>query len=371
MTIERPTVIVDPARVRRNIARMAEKARASGVRLRPHFKTHQCAAIGEWFREAGIDAITVSSLGMARYFVDAGWDDVTVAFPLNVRELSIVNALAPRARLGLLVDHADALHALARGLDGPADRVRVWIKVDVGYGRAGIAFDDADRIVALARAVVASGVVFAGILTHAGHAYRTDGVEAIREVHAETVRRMNAVADALAAAGIDGAISIGDTPSCAAVTRFANVDEVRPGNFVFFDVMQWRFGVCAPDDIAVALACPVVGVHPDRGRAILYGGAVHASKESVIDARGRAVFGYLALPAAEGPGLGSLVEEAPVVSLSQEHAQLEAPPEILRNLAIGDVVRVFPAHSCLTCDVHRYYLTTEGERLPRYMRADD
>jgi len=59
-SITRPTLVVDEGRVRRNIARMATKARASGVRFRPHFKTHQSAAIGAWFREEGVTAITAS-----------------------------------------------------------------------------------------------------------------------------------------------------------------------------------------------------------------------------------------------------------------------------------------------------------------------
>ena len=49
--IEKPTVLLDEARARRNLAVMAAKARRQGVRFRPHFKTHQSAAMGEWFRQ--------------------------------------------------------------------------------------------------------------------------------------------------------------------------------------------------------------------------------------------------------------------------------------------------------------------------------
>ena len=48
--IVQPTVVIDETRVKRNIETMAAKARRSGTRFRPHYKTHQCAAIGEWFR---------------------------------------------------------------------------------------------------------------------------------------------------------------------------------------------------------------------------------------------------------------------------------------------------------------------------------
>ena len=66
-TIEKPTLLIDPIRVQNNIRRMAEKARRQNVRFRPHFKTHQSALVGEWFRDQGVSAITVSSVDMALY----------------------------------------------------------------------------------------------------------------------------------------------------------------------------------------------------------------------------------------------------------------------------------------------------------------
>ena len=73
---------------------MADRAIQYNVRLRPHFKTHQSRQIAGWFREAGINCITVSSLKMAEYFAADGWDDITVAFPVNVLEHERINRLA-------------------------------------------------------------------------------------------------------------------------------------------------------------------------------------------------------------------------------------------------------------------------------------
>ena len=83
LQIAKPTLLLDTQKVRRNITRMAEKVQRSGVRLRPHFKTHQSAVIDEWFRAQGITDITVSSVDMAIYFARHGWDDITIAFPVN------------------------------------------------------------------------------------------------------------------------------------------------------------------------------------------------------------------------------------------------------------------------------------------------
>ncbi|HEX9018654.1 MAG TPA: hypothetical protein VF806_05685, partial [Anaerolineaceae bacterium] len=66
--IDKPTLLLDESTARHNIHHIAAKIQAAGIRFRPHFKTHQSAAIGEWFRGEGVTAITTSSLDMAQYF---------------------------------------------------------------------------------------------------------------------------------------------------------------------------------------------------------------------------------------------------------------------------------------------------------------
>ncbi|MEL6971921.1 MAG: alanine racemase, partial [Bacteroidota bacterium] len=66
--ISTPTLLLDEQRCRRNIAAMVQNAEQQQVQLRPHFKTHQSLEIGRWFKENGVNKITVSSLAMAHYF---------------------------------------------------------------------------------------------------------------------------------------------------------------------------------------------------------------------------------------------------------------------------------------------------------------
>ena len=91
------------------------------------------------------------------------------------------------------------------------------------------------------------------------------------------------------------------------------------------------------------------------------------SKEFLDDGRDGKIYGKLgALDlSGEKPGLGRVVHEAPLVSLSQEHGIVSAPPAIMEQLEVGDMVVVWPVHSCLTCDLHREYMTLEGTILPR------
>ena len=82
---------------------MAEKAAKSNTSFRPHFKTHQSAQIGEWFRQEGVEAITVSSVRMAKYFAANDWGDITIAFPFNVHETKQADELAGKINLLLIV----------------------------------------------------------------------------------------------------------------------------------------------------------------------------------------------------------------------------------------------------------------------------
>src|SRR6056297_1900749 len=92
--ITRPTAVLDIAIARKNLEKMQEKARKHQKGFRPHFKTHQSKAVGKLFADAGIKKITVSSVLMAEYFAFAGWQDITIAFPVNVREVKAINSLA-------------------------------------------------------------------------------------------------------------------------------------------------------------------------------------------------------------------------------------------------------------------------------------
>ncbi len=89
---------------------------SAGIRFRPHFKTHQSAQVGEWFREAGIDAITVSSVDMAVYFAENGWTDITIALLVNPLEIDRIDQLAEKINLNLLVDSMAVTARLEREL---------------------------------------------------------------------------------------------------------------------------------------------------------------------------------------------------------------------------------------------------------------
>lgn len=358
--ITKPTLLLDEARCRANIARMAQKAQRSKVRFRPHFKTHQSAVIGEWFHPHGVTGITVSSLEMAEYFAAHGWQDITIAFPVNLRQIDGINTLAKSIHLELLAESLETITFLAENLAVPVD---LWLKADVGAQRTGIPVGDHVAFIALAQAARKSPRLnFHGILTHAGHAYHAGSVSAVREIYAGSIREMQAARNSLVEAGFPQTqISWGDTPTCSLIDDLSAVDEIRPGNFALYDAMQLSIGSCRQEDIAAAVACPIVALHPARNQAVIYGGAIHLSKDYYTEGQ-KARYGLAALP--EESGWSAPIPDCVVSSLSQEHGIVRMPAAELAKLKVGGLLIILPAHSCLAVNLHREYLTLTGERIP-------
>lgn len=355
-SITRPTLLLDEDRCRQNIARMVHKARKNHVRLRLHFKTHQSAQVGGWCHELGITQITVSSVKMAEYFATHGWTDITVAFPVNWREIEAINRLAKEIRLGLIIESQETVAFLNSSLKYPVD---IWLDVDAGYHRTGIAWDAVDDAKALVASIQAAPLLtLKGMLTHSGDSYAARSHEELQALYDLTVSRFQSLRLAL---GVDLELSIGDTPCCSVVEDLSAVNEIRPGNFVYYDAMQVIIGACTWEDVAVALACPVVAKNAQRKEIVIHGGGVHLSKESFVDRQERKIFGMIALP--EGDGWGPVLEGSYVKSLSQEHGVIQADDETFERITLGSLVMVLPVHSCMTADLMKSYTTLTGKSI--------
>jgi D-serine deaminase-like pyridoxal phosphate-dependent protein len=357
--IEKPTLLLDCAVARTNLRNMVRKASDHRIRFRPHFKTHQSAEIGEWFRAEGVKAITVSSLEMAEYFAQSGWTDITIAFTANLRQMRAYRELAHKVQLGLLVESVETVEALAGQLDVPVD---IWIKVDVGNHRTGLAWDHPSDIVPVVEAVRRAPFLhLRGLLTHAGQTYAASSPALVCMTYVTSVDRILTTRRKLAESlGLDLEVSVGDTPGCTLCASLGEVDEIRPGNFIFYDAQQLAIGSCQPEDIAVALACPVVAKHSERSEVVLYGGAIHLSKDYLMvgDQRSFGLPAYLDRKRWSAPIPGGLVR-----SLSQEHGIVSLPKSDFERIHVGNLLAIIPAHSCLTVTAMGNYLTLDGKTI--------
>jgi D-serine deaminase-like pyridoxal phosphate-dependent protein len=346
--LKTPAFLVDRNIVEQNCARMREKARASGVAFRPHVKTHKAIEIGRMQHGGAMGPITVSTLAEAEFFAQAGFRDITYAVPIPPEKIDRAAALAGRIdALRLLIDSESAL----RALESHGGTFDVFLKVDCGYHRAGVD-PDAESSVRLANALATStSVRFNGLLTHAGHSYDATTVDEIRRIAKLETSSLTRFRSKIASKDVTR--SVGSTPTMSVVERFEDVDEVRPGNYVFYDAFQATIGSCKREDVAVSVLATVVGSYPARAQAIIDAGALALSKDlgpNHMDPK----FGY---------GVVCDLELNPLpmrlVALSQEHGKLEAakPP------AVGTQLRILPNHSCLTAAMFDVYHIIDGGRV--------
>jgi len=350
-----PCALVDREVVDRNTARMARRAANLGVRLRPHVKTHKCAEAARLQVRGHSGAITTSTIEAARWFAGQGFDDVTWAVPLSPGRLAeAMELIRGGCRLGLLLDDPAALAALEEA--GGAQVVPVWLKVDCGYGRAGVDPDgDAGPALAL-RLHRSPRVDFRGVLAHAGHSYAAASVDEVRRIAGQERDVTVHFAERLRRAGIPvPGVSVGSTPTAVHAPHLRGVTEIRPGNYVFFDAFQAAIGSCELADVAFTVLTTVIGRHPDRHQLVLDAGALALSSDpGPVHVDPACGFGRLLdLDGQELPGLR-------LTRLSQEHGQARVEdPRLLDLLGIGDRLRVVPNHSCLSAALFTSYVVVE------------
>jgi D-serine deaminase-like pyridoxal phosphate-dependent protein len=360
MAITSPTLLLDKEKCLANIKFMADKAKRHNLKFRPHFKAHASAEVGSWFRDFGVTAITVSSVKMAQYFAKNGWKDITIAFPINPLEIDAINELAEQIDINLITESKSMLRFLGEHLK---HTVGVYLEIDTGYERTGISSDNETKIEShLEYFVFYKGVIkFKGFLSHAGNTYKAKTRHGIYNIHFESLLKLKRLKNTFKSIWPNLEISIGDTPSCSICEDFSGVDEIRPGNFVFYDITQLRLGSCKLDQIALKMVCPVISKHRPKNIIFIHGGAIHFSKDYITNIDGKPLYGRIVKHKGDRKIL--LNEMNYLNDLSQEHGYLKISPQEYDNFKIGDLVDILPVHACLAVHATGWYMTTGGEKI--------
>ena len=343
----KPTLLLEKVKSFDNIKKIKNNLTNSNIEFRPHFKTHQSNVVGNWYKELGVKKITVSSVTMAKYF-SKYWDDITIAFPINILELDEIILLQEKIKINLLVDSYEVLGILEKKL---RDKINIYLKVNVGYDRAGVDYDSdlIERIISYSES--SSKLNFKGFLSHFGDTYNSGSSEDIHDSFKNSIDKISRLNKKYP----DYEISIGDTPSSSLVKKYPKfITEIRPGNFVFYDLDQYKIGSCKLDQIAIRLVCPVVSIYQKRNSLLLYGGSVHFSKDYIIENNSKC-FGYVY----HGDYWSLDNKIGYIKSLSQEHGIVELEKKV--NLKIGDKLSVIPVHSCLTVDKMQEFYVDENK----------
>ncbi len=359
-TIKTPALLLDVDRVRNNAARIADIARLNDIHLRPHIKTHKCIEVARIQTEGFDGAITVSTLAEARAFGANGFTDITYAVPIERGKFAeAIEIFRIGTKLNLLTDDASTAKALDEAAAKAGVKFDVFLKVDCGYHRCGVEPETPEAIEIPRIISDAANLHFAGILTHAGHSYDVKTVDGVREVARHERSLMAGFAEKLRSLSIEvPTVSIGSTPTISHADHLEGIDEIRPGNYIFYDAYQATLGSCRFEDCALEVLAAVVHRNPARQRLVVDAGGIALSKD-----RGArhldADCGYGRVRHIDGYETGMHVGE-----VSQEHGEIDvANRAMFDRFKVGDRVRILANHSCMTATQHSYYNVIQNNEI--------
>ncbi len=313
-----PALVVDAAALDHNLATMA--GALPGDRLRPHVKAHKCTELARHQAQVGHHRLTCATIREAEGLAAAGLGhDLLVAN--EVLDAGRLGALSEGGtRVTLAVDSAATVAAAARG--GVRE---VVIDVNVGLPRCGCESSDAAAVADDARR---QGLSVRGVMGYEGHAVGLEN----REQRATEVRTSMAIL--LAAHGEVG----GELISAGGTGSFDLNDvatEIQAGSYALMDTAYGALGL--PFRQALTIAATVVSVSK-QGWAVADCGL----KALGMDHGNPSVPGFT------------------VWFCSDEHLTF-APAEGSKLPAVGDVLRVWPAHVDPTVAYHERLHLVDGD----------
>ena len=341
--IDTPALVLDLDAFERNLERMAAALRGTKVRLRAHAKAHKCPEVARRQVALGAVGICCQKVSEAAVFVEAGIKDVLVTNEV-IGEAKLVRlaALARRARIGVLVDHPQAVDALAAVAREQGAEIDVYVEVDVGGNRCGVA--PGEEAINLACSIAASPPLrFAGLHCYHGTAQHLRGPEDRAAAIAGAVALARDTKEGIEAFGIPvGRVTGAGTASFVHERDSGVFNEVQAGSYAFMDrdYADNRYGT---GDVAFEHALFVrttVMSRPTATRAVVDAGL----KASSVDSGMPRVWKR---------------DDLRYVKASDEHGVIETPDAAA--LSLGDALMLVPGHVDPTFNLYDEVVCFRGD----------
>ena len=230
--VDTPTLILELSTFEKNLATLSQSVKGRNVRVRAHAKTHKCPQIAKRQIAAGAVGVCCQKVSEAEAMVEGGIGDVLISNEVvGVRKIERLAALSHRAKLGVCIDNAENLRAIASS----GAKLDVYIELEVGMNRCGIA--PGEPAVALAREIVKSkSLRFAGLQAYHGRAQHMRSMEERHAAIEKAAQHVQHTKRLLAQAGIDCPIVTGAGSGTYMLEVESGAwDEIQPGSYVFMD----------------------------------------------------------------------------------------------------------------------------------------
>jgi len=336
--VDTPALILELDAFETNLKRLMD-ALPPRIRVRAHAKTHKCPEIGKRQVAAGAVGLCCQKVSEAEAMVEGGIQDVLVSNEVvGARKLERLAALARRTKLGVCVDNAQNVRDLEAAMKRAGARIDVYMELEVGMRRCGVA--PGEPAVALARAIVASpSLRFAGIHAYHGRAQHIRSMEERRAVITKSSLDVQNTRAMLKAAGIDCPLVTGaGSGTFMFEVELGAWDEIQPGSYIFMDSDYARNEWAPPLPRFEHSLFVLAGVmsRPAPALAIVDAGL----KASSVDSGLPTVW--------QRPGLA-------FTRASDEHGWIEIGPDAAA-VALGDKLLLVPGHCDPTVNLYDWYV---------------
>ena len=245
--IDTPALVVDLDAMKRNTGRMAEFAKKHDVRWRPHAKTHKSAAVARLQLQAGAVGVCVQKTSEAEALAAGGVHDIfisneVIAPAKLARVAQLAHALArENGRLAIAVDSALGVHRLAEAMNaarastGQPVVIDVFVEIDVGQGRCGVAPGKA--AVQLVHEVRKHPALrFAGLQAYHGKAQHVRSAKERRDMISVAAQDAAFTRKLIEAEGVSVPLVTGaGTGSLVCEAASGVYGELQAGSFMFMD----------------------------------------------------------------------------------------------------------------------------------------
>lgn len=341
--IDTPALVLDLDAFEANLATMAEAAKAAGVRLRPHAKTHKSPVIARLQGRLGAVGQCVQKVAEAEILAWSGIDDILVSNEVvSPRKLARLAALTHLSKIAVCADSAEGVDAIEAAAAAAGTSLEVLIEIEIGAGRCGIA-PGADAV-ALARRVDGSRhLTFGGLQAYHGKAQHLRTPEERRAAIADAAALTGETVEALSRAGLAcRTVGGAGTGTFALEAQSGVYNELQGGSYIFMDADYGRNQPAPPFRQSLFVLASVMSVTRD-GMA-------------VVDA------GHKAVAVDSGPPLVWGHDDVRYAGPSDEHGQLfwEGGD---RRFRLDERLRLVPGHCDPTVDRYDWYVGVRGGKV--------
>ena len=332
-----PSLVLDINIFKENMEAMQNVLKGSTLKLRPHYKSHKCAAIAKMQIENGAIGMTCAKISEAEDLCDIGVEDILIANqivdPVKIRKLA---DLANNCRLTVCVDNIENINALSIAAKNSGSVIHCLVEYDIGMQRCGVL--ENEEVLYLAKHILCcDNLTFDGIQAYAGHISHIEDNDTRKRMTGENFAKIKGLISYLNENGIEVKTVSGGSTGTAEIKAIEGLyTELQAGSYLFMDATYRSLSL--PFKNSLFILTTVVSQRDGL---------------TVVDAGVKTCGTDQGMPQ-------TLVGSAGDIVASEEHFQIHNYTE---KTKIGEKIFLVPAHCCSTVNLYDKIYVVDGDRV--------